>query len=249
MRKALTAAIKRIPVLGPVLTRTHRALVARTTRARPFVGSTTYWEARYSNGGNSGAGSYGVHAAFKADVLNRFVATHDVRTVIEFGCGDGSQLALARYPAYRGFDVSDAAIARCRQIFGQEPNRFFSRMDEYAGEAAELALSLDVIYHLVEDDVFDRYMRTLFGASTRYVIIYSSDIDDDRGYEGRHVRHRQFTRWVDENMGDWRLVQHLPNRHPYCRETGQGSFADFFIYRRYPAAAPTADSRQRQLGV
>ena len=55
-------------------------------------------EKRYSAGGNSGAGSYSQLAEFKAQVLNRFVATHDVKHIIEFGSGDGNQLALAEYP-------------------------------------------------------------------------------------------------------------------------------------------------------
>jgi hypothetical protein len=105
-------------------------------------------------------------------------------------------------------------------------------MSEYDGETADLTLSLDVIYHLVEDDVFERYLRTLFGASRRYVIIYSSDSDDNRGYEGTHVRHRKFTRWIQENLTGWKLSRHLPNRYPYRGDYRTGSFADFFLYER-----------------
>ena len=105
-------------------------------------------------------------------------------------------------------------------------------MSEYKGETADLTLSLDVIYHLVEDDVFAKYMRTLFAASTRYAIIYSSDTDDNRGYEGTHVRHRKFTTWKEENQPNWKLIEHVPNRYPYRGDYKQGSFADFFIFER-----------------
>ena len=37
----------------------------------------------------------------------------------------------------------------------------------------DLSLSLDVIYHLVEDRVFDLHMKTLF-YSSKYVIIFST---------------------------------------------------------------------------
>jgi hypothetical protein len=105
-------------------------------------------------------------------------------------------------------------------------------MCEYAGEKADLVLSLDVIYHLVEDEVFEQYMRTLFGASDQYVIIYSSDSDDNRGYERTYIRHRNFTKWIQERLPLWRLTEHIPNRYPYRGDYRHGSFADFFVYQK-----------------
>ena len=63
-----------------------------------FSGTINYWEDRYRTGHDSGAGSSGRLAAFKAEFLNGLVADHNVSSVIEFGCGDGRQLALAEYP-------------------------------------------------------------------------------------------------------------------------------------------------------
>lgn len=74
-----------------------------------FGGSREYWEARYSQDGDSGSGSIGRLARFKAEFLNSFVLEHDVGSVIEFGCGDGRQLQLAEYPRYIGLDVSRVA--------------------------------------------------------------------------------------------------------------------------------------------
>ena len=105
-------------------------------------------------------------------------------------------------------------------------------MNEHKGERFDLALSLDVIYHLVEDDVYAQYMRTLFRASKRYVIIYASDSDDSRDYEGTYIKHRKFTRWTDESLPNWKLIEHLPNRYPYRGDYRKGSFADFFIYQK-----------------
>ena len=93
-------------------------------------------------------------------------------------------------------------------------------------------LSLDVIYHLVEDQVFDECMRTLVGASHRFMIIYASDSDDNREYQGPHVKHRQFSRWLWENAPEWRLLERIPNRYPYRGDYTEGSFAEFFIYAR-----------------
>jgi hypothetical protein len=75
-------------------------------------------------------------------------------------------------------------------------------------------------------------MQTLIQAGNRYVIIYASDTDDNRGYEGSHVKHRKFTQWIQQNAPTLRLLKHLPNRYPYTGDYRKGSFADFFIYER-----------------
>jgi len=151
----------KISLLIDAAKRAYWRLLARGKTPDPFPGSAAYWENRYSAGGNSGAGSYGQLASFKADVINDFVATHRVKTVIEFGCGDGNQLSLAKYPSYLGFDVSSTAVSKCRELFKSDPSKSFRLLSEYENEIADLTLSLDVIYHLVEDEIFERYMRNL----------------------------------------------------------------------------------------
>ncbi len=92
-------------------------------------------------------------------------------------------------------------------------------------------MSLDVIYHLVEDPIFEGYMRNLFAAAKRYVIIYSSDKEETQINE--HVRHRKFTQWVERNIKDFEFVEKIPNKYPYSElNRNQTSFADFYIYKR-----------------
>lgn len=195
-----------------------------------FPGTIAYWERRYACGGDSGDGSFGKYARFKGEIVNRFVAEHDIRSVIEFGCGDGRQLRLARYPAYLGFDVSETAIEQCRRRFRNDPGKRFRLMRDCRDERADLALSLEVIFHLVEDQLFEAYMRTLFAAADRYVIIYSSNIDENPTPSPGHVRHRRFTTWVERHCGAWTLLQHIPGKYPYRGENRGGGFSDFFIY-------------------
>lgn len=223
----LRAAIKRIPLVGALATKVHLAL-----QARRFTGSADYWNRRYERGDNSGDGSYDKLAQFKAEVLNAFVEEHTIETVIEFGCGDGNQLGLARYPSYLGVDISPTALNRCRDRFAGDPSKTFRTMDEYSGERADLALSLDVVYHLIEDDVFESHMHDLFGAATRFAIVYSSNRDTQDKDQAPHVKHRQFTRFVENTINDWHLCRHIPNRYPYTGDTRTGSFADFFVYER-----------------
>jgi hypothetical protein len=204
-----------------------------------FAGSRQYWESRYAAGGTSGAGSYNRLAEFKAEILNAFVAEHRVASVMEFGSGDGAQLKLADYPQYVGVDVSPTAIERCRQLFASDSTKRFILSSEISpAQTAELTLSLDVIYHLVEDAVFDEYMRTLFATSTRFVGIYASN--EDKEWSASHVRHRRFGDWVDKNAPQWRRLSVVKNRYPYDPgNPDQTSFADFYFY------AKAGESNQR----
>ncbi|MUV13823.1 class I SAM-dependent methyltransferase [Noviluteimonas gilva] len=211
------------------------AKLMRFLRGSRFDSSATYWERRYRSGGNSGAGSYSILAEFKAEVLNAFVREHDVRSVIEFGCGDGNQLTLAQYPAYIGYDVSQRAVDICRSKFAADATKSFERVDAYDGRKADLALSLDVIFHLVEDAVFDAYMRRLFDAGGRFIGIYASNDDRPQLPDSPHVRHRRFTDWIDANAREWTLERHVPNRYPDTGDNRVSSFADFYFYRRVAA--------------
>ncbi len=201
-----------------------------------FKSSEFYWEQRYASGGNSGAGSYSRLAGFKAEVLNEFVDKNKIKDVIEFGCGDGNQLSLATYPKYIGFDVSKTAIQNCIHQFKTDSSKSFylynseAFSDNHHLFKADLVLSLDVIYHLVEDRIFDFYMRHLFETSRKYVIIYASNND---GQLMNHVRERNFTRWVDAHCSDWKLVEVIKNKYPSTADdSGDTSPSDFYIYKK-----------------
>ncbi len=217
-------AIKAVPGVRLV------ARKVRNWRTNAIDSSADYWEGRYKEGGNSGAGSYNRLATFKADYLNEFVRNEGIRTVIEFGSGDGAQVTLSNYESYVGVDVSETAVEVARNRCRHMPNVRFIHTTEYRPEMkADLVLSLDVIYHLVEDEVFERYMHSLFDASERFVIIYSSNRND--GFIAPHVRHRKFADWIQKNRPDACLIRHDPNRHPFNPADQENtSFADFYVY-------------------
>ncbi|HET8997158.1 MAG TPA: methyltransferase domain-containing protein [Acetobacteraceae bacterium] len=191
--------------------------------------SHAYWEQRYRAGGDSGAGSGGVLLHYKAAVINAFIADNHVASVLDLGCGDGRLLSLLRAPSYVGVDVSPTVLSGCASRF---PQHRFLGLDALDQEpAAELALSIDVLFHLVEDQVFIRSMDTLFAHATRFVLIYASNFVCD--WPAPHVRHRRFTDHVVRAWPDWRLLAHLPNPHPYHpARPDETSFADFFVYGR-----------------
>jgi cyclopropane fatty-acyl-phospholipid synthase-like methyltransferase len=223
--------IKSIPFVGPTARKLAQLPIVRRARHLGFRGSASYWEARYRDGSTSGAGSYGRLAEFKATILNDFVQTNDIRTVIEFGCGDGAQLELARYPRYVGVDVATVSVERCSERFAHDTTKRFYLASALPSDLGkfDLVLSLDVIYHLVEDAVFDSYMRSLFSASQRHVVIYASNYEALT--DAPHVRHRKFTDWIAKNARDWQPAGFVPNRFPFDpRRPDNTSFADFHFF-------------------
>jgi cyclopropane fatty-acyl-phospholipid synthase-like methyltransferase len=210
--------------------------LSRLRQGRKFGHSAHYWELHYERGGTSGGGSYGDLGRGKAEYLNKFVRENDIKSIIEFGCGDGQQLSLGEYPRYVGLDVSRTAIALCMRRFANDPTKSFFL---YSGDhfidraglfAADLVISLDVVYHLVEDRVFETYMRHLFTAGRRFAVVYSTN--SDLGFTAPHVRHRQFTPWAANHFPQWRLVDVSPGPNP-----GSGR-PDFFVFERHPTGNP-----------
>jgi len=204
-----------------------KSVVPSLTLEEPFY-SARYWERRYNQGGNSGPGSYGELAQYKADVVNGFISDHEIQSVIDFGCGDGNQLSLIKVPRYVGIDVSQTSIDRLNERYQGDATKKFVQFDPEKADGlalrADVSLSMDVIYHLVEDSVFTTYMKELFNAAEKFVIIYSSNCLDKS--TAVHVRHRDFTRYVKENYSEWKLISSLQN--PY-----KGlSHSSFFIFER-----------------
>jgi hypothetical protein len=200
--------------------------------ARPAFSSTEYWERRYAKDKTSGAGSRGRLALFKAEVVNDLVVRHGIRSILEWGSGDGVQSRLLEVERYVGVDPSPTVVARCVE---ESPGDHFTYLtiEDWLGAgspSAECGLSLDVIFHLVEDPVYEEYMGRLFGSAERLFVIYASN-NVPRVETPPHVRHRAFTSWVAQHAPHWRLVEFIPNRYPLTEGDDQDcSFADFYVY-------------------
>lgn len=210
--------------------------------ASSFPGSAAYWERRYAQGGNSGAGSYGRLARFKAEVVNQLVVQNRVRRVIDLGCGDGHQLGLLRLPDYIGFDISETSLQHCRARYHGDAAKRFLPMSALPEHRADLCLSLDVVYHLVEDAVFDHYMHSLFDSSSDLVVIYASNPPNDHEGTSPHVRHRAVTRWVEQGRRDFRFLGAIENPYPLVTDPVNESFAHFMLFKRQHPAEEGSDS-------
>lgn len=219
----MKSLIKRTPVIGTIFAKLLK---------KQFPGSEQYWINRYNKGGNSGPGSYDDLAIFKAEVLNNFVKENNISSIIEYGCGDGNQLKLADYKKYLGFDVSESAVTLCRNIFSSDNSKTFKLVRDYSGEKSELTLSLDVIYHLTEDDIFEPYMERLFESSEKFVIIYSSDTNKHEKAQPPHVKHRKITEWTKKNIKGWDLMEQIDNIHKEKEKDRASFLINFYIFRK-----------------
>ena len=209
-----------------------KKILYKAPNSDSFAGSKEYWENRYLESGNSGSGSYGNLSLYKADFLNAFVEKNKIESIIELGCGDGHQLSLAKYPMYYGFDVSQKALDICTNMFKDDASKQFLLVNEenLKSVKAPLSISLDVIYHLIEDGVYEDYMSSLFESSNRFVIIYSSNYDERIAL---HVLSRKFTTWITKNKKNWKLVNHEKNPYPYNPiEPDHTSISDFYVYEK-----------------
>lgn len=125
-------------------------------------------------------------------------------------------------------DVSKESISMLSDYYKDDPTKSFFLMDPVGSQddlerlSADCAISMDGVYHLVEDAVFETYMNRLFRSARRFVIVYSSDYE--RSPEG-HVRHRKFSDFIDSNWKSFELVQHLPNDY------SEHTFAEFIVYK------------------
>ena len=169
---------------------------------------TAYWERRYQSGRGSGRGSRGRNANVKAAQINKLIAAHEVRSVVDWGCGDGRVALRLQVPRYLGLDVSPTALSLALRTCGKRPGWEWRLFDSRTGPQLpiagfDMALSLDVIFHLTDDDLYRRHVEWLF-ASAPLVCISASN-RNELGHI--HVRHRA---WAKDIPTGWDVLHKPP---------------------------------------
>ena len=167
--------------------------------------------------------------------------------MVEFGCGDGQQLALYDFPEYLGLDVSKTILTSCISQFEDDKTKSFKK---YCPESFvldklyDLSISIDVLYHLIEQEIFEKHLTDLFEASSRWVVIYSCNFD--KSGLAAHVRPRKFTDFVQDNFREFHLVNHTANPYP-IEEHGlkNGSWSDFFVYQKQSESQKEQEHQSR----
>lgn len=189
--------------------------------------SKDYWETRYKNGHTSGNGSYGFLAEYKSEFINDFIKNNNITSLLEYGCGDGNQLKYIKCEKIIGVDVSQTAINKCK-FLNPKGDFICLNNNNFPKIKTDLLLSLDVIYHLIEDDVYEEYMTNMVNHGSKFIIVYSSN-DTSEDKFPNHVKLRKFTE-NDKLNENYTLLQSIKNKYP-SMDHNKGSFSDWFIFK------------------
>lgn len=148
-------------------------------------------------------------AQCKGDVINNFIEKNQIKSILDYGVGDGNQLKLFNTEnlIYTGIDVSEFIISKCKEEFKDDKTKKFIHVDNIDNKLkAELVLSCDVIYYLVEEPVYKEYMDNLFTMSEKYVIIYAPNVNFN---EANHVKKREFIEYIFDNYTTFNLIERI----------------------------------------
>lgn len=127
-------------------------------------------------GGGSGQGSRPEFNGEYIATLHRFLQLNDIRSVVDFGCGDWQFSRLIHWGdiAYTGIDIVDSVVASNLDQHANDTIRF-QVFDGLASlPAADLLLVKDVLQHLPNPLVQD-YLNH-FKANYRWLIITNDDL-------------------------------------------------------------------------
>lgn len=175
----------------------------------------SYWENRYKTAGNSGIGSYGQMALLKGEFINQVIQQFHLENAIEFGCGDGNNLAIYQFKDYLGIDISEKAISICREKYLADLSKSFINFESEKSRIlgsflkADCALSIEVLFHILEEDEFKSYLANLFRVATKVVIIIASNRDGGVSKVSPHIHLRKFTGYIEEIAPEWKKITDL----------------------------------------
>jgi hypothetical protein len=186
-----------------------------------------YWEKRYKNGGNSGDGSYGIECNFKTDFINQIIQDLNIKTINDFGCGDGNQInQISGYTQYNGYDISQTAIKNCKIKYSNNNRmKFHESIDTF--EPSDLTMSLDVLYHIIEDDLYYGYLNSLIELSTKYILIYSTNHTlNNSNKPSSHIVWREFSDFIQK-----KYQLKLISITPYGGKKGKNNVS-FYLFEK-----------------
>ena len=194
--------------------------------------NASYWDNRYKTGVGAGSGSRGPLYEFKLRTVQDIVDKYSVKSVVDVGCGDGGQMMGLKVESYMGLDISPVAIESA-QSFASESRLYqvISAESTAEGKTSDMAISLDVIQHL-EDDQFAVHMDLLFRLAKKYVLIYAPNHDGAGIKLADHMRFRFFHKYIAENFKSAKHDMVVLNEYPANPQNPSSitSFSDFYLY-------------------
>lgn len=132
-----------------------------------------YWENIYASGGNSGAGSRGKLKDWKWSQITESIG--DTSNIVDIGCGDMKFIGGHEPINYVGIDISKTIIDVNKLVY---PNYIFYNInaDQYIPQLrAPVVLCMDLLFHIIDDDIYYKILDNIIKYSSKYIVIYSWD--------------------------------------------------------------------------
>lgn len=192
------------------------------------MNSKEIWKNRAAN---SGLGSRGARANYKADYISNFVKENKIDKIIDFGCGDLIVAKDIEVGNYVGVDIVDHKLPPKEEI---KPNSFkviVSSFDEFdENETSQLVINLDMLYHILENEskYLEDTIETLYNASEEFIIIYAQDsFRSDIKWSG-HMFNSPWRQILENNY----KVELVKQEDEFEFGSPIHSDAVFFVYRK-----------------
>lgn len=182
--------------------------------------SINYWKGRANW---SGAGSRGALLDFKTNFVNNFIKDNEVSSVLDFGCGDMHFAKQLSVDEYVGVDIVDRAIPS--DVASKNFKLVVKRFDEVQEDREfDLCMAIDVLYHIVrgEEDYLESLLDNMILHSSKYLLIYAQDSDQNILGESEHVYNCPWKKLMRERNVELIYEQESPE---------PGSAAKFYAFK------------------
>tara|TARA_R100000700_G_scaffold39366_1_gene51984 strand:+ start:345 stop:911 length:567 start_codon:yes stop_codon:yes gene_type:complete len=185
--------------------------------------SIEIWKSRPNQ---SGSGSRGKLAKFKADYVNRVIEENGVESVYDFGCGDLHNASMIKVKDYLGIDIVEHSHPK--EVGAKEFKTVVSRFDKVKfDKRADMCLCMDVLYHILEDeqDYLEKAIEKIVESSNDLIVIYAQDShqsDNTFKYRG-HLFNSPWRQIIEKK--NLTLIEEQDAPQP-------GSSAKFFVYKK-----------------
>jgi len=130
------------------------------------------WDNHYKSGGKSGDPlDYAKARDWKHNIIAKYC---DIKSnsIIDIGCGD-LQFWQGRKPAkYIGVDISQTIIDSHKLKY---PDRTFicASSDKTLDISADMVMCFDMLWHIIDDEVYMKTLENIKKYSKRYIVIYT----------------------------------------------------------------------------
>jgi SAM-dependent methyltransferase len=155
------------------------------------------FESIYANdawGGGSGSGSQYKNVIEYVNFLSNFMNFNDVKSVVDFGCGDWSFSQYINWSniEYTGLDVSSFIIERNKKLYEKNNIKFLQFQDVAQIRGGDLIIIKDVFQHL-SNKLISLYLDH-FKKMFRYLLVTNDDFPDSSTNS-------------EINLGEWRALR------------------------------------------